>query len=73
MNPLYVLISIEDYGHAKCYLVAEEEFRKLIGALDELQAHRGMYVVLLMHSQYPRVQEPNVPTDRYEPKCCADA
>ncbi len=73
MNPKgRKLISIEDYGYGKGYLVAEEEFRKLIGALDELQAHRGMHVVLLMHSQVRAFKNPTGPDfDRYEPKCQA--
>ena len=71
MNPKgRKLLSIEDYGYGKGYLVAEEEFRKLITVLDELQAKRGMHVVMLMHSQVRTFKNPAGPDfDRYEPKC----
>ncbi len=65
-----LLESIEDYGYGKGYLVAEEEFRKLITALDVLQAKRGMHVVMLMHSKVRTFKNPSGPDyDRWEPKC----
>lgn len=64
------LLSIEDYGFGKGYLVAEEEFRKLISALQMLQHRTGMHVMMLMHSQVRTFKNPAGPDfDRYEPKC----
>jgi hypothetical protein len=73
MNPKSnKLISIEDYGYGKGYLVAEEEFRKFITVIDRLQAKRGMHVVMLMHSQTRTFKNPAGPDfDRWEPKCHA--
>lgn len=73
MNPKGRLLeSIEDYGFGKGYLVAEEEFRKLIAELDILQAERGMHVVMLMHSHVKTFKNPTGPDfDRWEPKCQA--
>ncbi len=71
MNPKGRLLeSIEDYGFGKGYLVAEEEFRKLIAELDILQVERGMHVVMLMHSHTKTFKNPTGPDfDRWEPKC----
>lgn len=71
MNPKgNKLLSIEDYGYGKGYLVAEEEFRKLIAAIDAMQARRGIHVALLMHSQTRTFKNPAGPDfDRWEPKC----
>jgi hypothetical protein len=64
------LLSIEDYGYGKGYLVAEEEFRKLIGVLDELQSKRDMHIVMLMHTHVKTFKNPAGPDyDRFEPKC----
>jgi len=73
MNPKSrKLESIEDYGFGKGFLVAEEEFRKLLGALDVLQAKRGMHVGMLMHSAVRTFKNPSGPDfDRWEPKCHA--
>jgi AAA domain len=70
MNPkARKLLSIEDYGWGKGYLVAEEEFRKLIAVLDEMQARRPIHVVMLMHSQTKTFKNPAGPDyDRWEPK-----
>ncbi len=65
----HALESIEDYGWGKGYGVAEEEFRKLIGAIDVLQAKRGLHVALLMHSKVATFKNPSGPDfDRNEPK-----
>lgn len=71
MNPKgRELISIEDYGYGKGYIVAEEEFRKFIEKLDWLQEQRGIHIVILMHSQVRTFKNPAGPDfDRYEPKC----
>lgn len=63
------LISIEDYGYGRGYTAAEEEFRRLIRALDTLQAKRGMHVVFLMHTQVKNFKNPSGPDfDQYVPK-----
>lgn len=71
MNPKgRPLISIEDYGFGKGFLAAEEEFRKLIGALDILQYKRGVHVVMLAHSKVVTFKNPAGPDfDRWELKC----
>lgn len=73
MNPKgRELESIEDYGFGKGYLAAEEEFRKLIGALDIMQAKRHIHVVLLLHSAVRTFKNPSgADFDRWEPKCHA--
>lgn len=63
------LISIEDYGYGKGYVAAHEEFRRFITALDRLQHERAMHVVLLMHSQVKKFENPSgLNFDRWEPK-----
>jgi hypothetical protein len=65
-----VLSSIEDYGYGKGYLCAEEEFRKLINALDVLQYERQMHIALAMHSHVKTFKNPaGEDFDRWEPKC----
>lgn len=63
------LVSIEDYGYGKGYIAAEEEMRRLIGVLDEMQFRRRIHVVMLMHSTIRKFENPAGPNfDRYEPK-----
>lgn len=71
MNPgQNVLESIEDYGYGKGYIVAEEEFRKLLNAIDILQHERGMHVSFAMHSHVVNFKNPaGLDYDRWEPKC----
>lgn len=65
----FKLESIEDYGYGKGYLVAEEEFRKLITVIDILQAKREMHVAMLMHSITRTFKNPAGPDfDRFEPQ-----
>ncbi len=70
MNPKGRLLeSIEDYGFGKGFIAAEEEFRKLISALDVLQHKRRMNVVMLLHSKVKTFKNPSGPDyDRWEPK-----
>lgn len=70
MNPKKrELVSIEDYGFGRGFLVSEEEFRELLRRADTLQASRGMHVALLMHSTVRTFKNPSGPDfDRYEPK-----
>jgi hypothetical protein len=59
MNPASAkLESIEDYGFQKGYIVAEEEFRRLVWRLDILQARRGMHVAMLAHSHVKNFKNP---------------
>jgi len=71
MNPgAHELISIEDYGWSKGYIVAEEEFRKFLRELDQLQHERGMHISFAMHSHVVTFKNPAGPDfDRWEPKC----
>jgi hypothetical protein len=63
------LISIEDYGYGKGYIAAEEEMRRLIALLDEMQYRRRIHVVMLMHSSIRKFSNPSgVDYDRFEPK-----
>lgn len=63
------LESIEDYGYGKGYIVAEEEFRRLIGALDIVQYERGVHIALAMHSHVINFKNPLAEDfDRFEPK-----
>lgn len=63
------LISIEDYGHGKGYMVAEDEIRRMISLLDEMQHRKKMHVVLLMHSTIAKFENPSGANyNRYEPR-----
>lgn len=63
------LESIEDYGYGKGYIAAEEQWRDFIEKLDELQARRGMHVVLIAHSQVKTFRNPRGEDfDRWQPK-----
>lgn len=63
------LESIEDYGYGKGYIAADEEWRRFIEALKELQARRGMHVVLLAHSMVKKFNNPQGEDfDRWQPK-----
>jgi hypothetical protein len=70
MNPAQLeLKSIEDYGFQKGYIVAEEEFRRLVWRLDILQARRGMHVAMAMHSHVKNFKNPGGSDyDRWIPK-----
>ena len=48
---------IEDFGYGKGYVIAQNEARKLIVALDRANA-AGMAVLLLSHCQLRKVQNP---------------
>jgi hypothetical protein len=61
--------SIEDFGYGKGYVLALEEWRKLLGKLDALRMQRGMHVVILAHSQVKAFRNPvGDDYDRYELK-----
>lgn len=62
--------SIEDYGWGKGYTCAEEEMRKLIAVLDEMQYRRGIHVMIAQHDHVKTFKNPDGPDfDRHEPKC----
>ena len=71
MNPKgRKLESIEDYGYGKGYIVAEEEFRRFITALDIVQYERGIHIAMAMHSHVVNFKNPVAEDyDRFEPKC----
>ena len=52
--------SIETPGFAKGEKFALDEWRKLLTALEKLQAARGMHLVLLGHSAVKKFNDPNV-------------
>lgn len=52
------LLGIEDYGYAKGYQVALDEWRALARHLDDLRAHRGMNIILLAHAQIRTFKNP---------------
>lgn len=63
------LESIEDYGYGKGYVVAAEEFRRLLAKLIELRQKRGMHVVILSHAQVKKFSNPEGEDyDRWEAK-----
>lgn len=52
------LTSIEDFGFAKGYIVAVDEWRKLCSMFDRLRAARGMSIILLGHSHIRTYKNP---------------
>ncbi len=63
------LISIEDYGFARGFLCAEEEWVRLLNAIDVLQYRRRMNWVFLVHTNVRPFKNPMGPDyDRYELK-----
>lgn len=70
MNPKgHKLESIEDYAYGKGYIVAEEEWRKLIVMLDRLQAKKGMHIGMAAHVHVKKFSNPSGSDyDRYEIK-----
>lgn len=63
---------IEGFGYGKGYTMLAESLGSFLRSLDELQAKRGMHVVLLAHATTKRCDPPTEsgqPFDRYELKC----
>jgi hypothetical protein len=66
--------SIEDYGYGKGYVVALDDWRKFLNALDALRKKRRMEVILLAHSAVKNFKNPSGPDySRYEPAINAQA
>ncbi len=64
-----ILESIEDYGYGKGYIAADEEWRRFVEKLKELQARRNMHIVFLAHSQVKKFNNPQGEDfDRWQPK-----
>lgn len=42
--------SIDDFGYGKGYVMAVEEWRKLLAPLDRLRIEKGMNIIMLAHS-----------------------
>lgn len=60
---------IEAPGYGKGYVAANEEWRRLLAALDGLRKARGMEIILLAHTAIKTFQNPNGPDyGRYECK-----
>lgn len=61
--------SIEAYGYGRGYVVAHEEFRRLVVALDRLRDSKGMQIVCLAHSWIKSFKNPDGEDfDRFELK-----
>lgn len=68
------LLSIEDYGYAKGYTYAVDDWRALCVQLDRLRSTRGMSVILLGHSQIKTFKNPEGDDyDRYQLRINAKA
>lgn len=64
--------NIEGFGYGKGYTILAESIAGFLRSLDDLQAKRGMHVVLLAHATTKRCDPPTEsgqPFDRYELKC----
>ena len=61
--------SIESYGYGRGYVVAHEEFRRLVVALDRLREKKGMQIICLAHSWTKSFRNPEGEDyDRFELK-----
>jgi hypothetical protein len=61
--------SIEAYGYGRGYVIAHEEFRRLIAALDRLREKTSMAIVCLAHSWIKSFKNPDGEDyDRHEMK-----
>jgi hypothetical protein len=61
--------SIEAYGYGKGYVVAFEEWKKLLGPINALRKDRGMTVIFLAHAAVKTFNNPEGENyDRYEMK-----
>ena len=63
------VLSIEDFGYGKGYVVLAEEFTKFLASLEPL-LRRGMHVLLLAHTRIVKFEQPDAAGayDRYELK-----
>lgn len=64
--------NIEGFGYGKGYIMLTDSIAGFLRSLDDLQAKRGMHVVLLAHATTKRCDPPTEsgqPFDRYELKC----
>jgi len=61
--------SIEDYGYGKGYVIAFEEWKKLLSSADKLRKEKGMSVIFLAHSTIKTFNNPSGENfDRWEMK-----
>ena len=61
--------NIESPGYGKGFNVTPDEWRKLIAALEKMQAKRGLHVILLAHAHIKSFSNPDGHDfSRYEPK-----
>ena len=66
--------SVEDFGFAKGYIAALDEWRVMLSRFEQLRAKRGMHVVFLAHSWIKTFKNPeDEDFDRYELKLHAKA
>lgn len=66
--------NIEDYGFAKGYVAALDEWRRLLAGIEEMRRAKPMHVVLVAHSWIKPFKNPQGDDfDRYEMKMHAKA
>lgn len=62
-------VNIESPGYGKGWVVALEEWRRILATLDEIRVKRGMEIILIAHTQIRTFSNPNGPDySRYEPQ-----
>lgn len=61
--------SIENYGYGKGYVLAFEEWKRLLSPLDKLRTEKNISIIFLAHSQIKTFNNPSGENyDRYELK-----
>lgn len=61
------LVSIESYGFGKGYVVANDELRKLLSALDVIRKRRNMHIIFVGHVLVKLFKDPaSEDYDRYQ-------
>lgn len=66
--------SIEDFGFAKGYKFAMDEWSRLLSALTAMREEKGYAVILLAHAEIKRFDSPDTePYDRYRIKLHGEA
>jgi hypothetical protein len=61
--------SIEDFSYGKGYMLAMEQWRLLIGRMENLSRTRRLHTVMVAHAAVKRVDDPQTgPFDRYRMK-----
>jgi len=62
-------VSVEDFSYGKGYMLAMEQWRILLGRLENLTRTRRMNIIMVAHASIRRVDDPQTgPFDRYRMK-----